>query len=60
VADGTQIFDLVSFNAPADAGGDEPQNSYELVARADYNLSDKTQMFFRFGREDLVATPEAS
>jgi hypothetical protein len=53
----TPVFGLVSFSAPADAGGDEPQNTYELVARADYNLNDKTQMFFRFGREKLLALP---
>jgi outer membrane receptor protein involved in Fe transport len=53
----TPIFGLVSFTAPADAGGDEPQNTYLLVARADYNFSDKTQMFFRFGRESLLALP---
>jgi Carboxypeptidase regulatory-like domain len=53
----TQVFGKVSYNAPVDAGGDEPQNTYTLVARADYNLSDKTQMFFRFGRESLLALP---
>jgi len=51
----TPVFGLVSFNAPADAGGDEPQNTYLLVARADYNITDKTQIFFRFGRENLLA-----
>ena len=28
-----------------------PQNTYTLVGRFDYNLSDKTQMFFRAGAE---------
>jgi hypothetical protein len=49
----TPVFGLVNFSAPADAGGDEPQNTYFLVARGDYNLSSSTQMFFRFGRESL-------
>ena len=57
VPDGTPVFGLVSFSAPVDAGGDAAQNTYLLVARADYNLSDKTQMFFRFGRESLLALP---
>jgi hypothetical protein len=52
---GTPVFGLAQFTAPADAGGDLPQNTYTLVGRADYNLSDKTQMFFRFGRESLDA-----
>ncbi len=51
----TPVLGLSPFVAPADAGGDLPQNTYTLVGRADYNLSDKTQMFFRFGRESLDA-----
>jgi len=45
------VFDTVNFTAPFDAGGDVPQNTYRLVGRADYNLNDKNQMFFRYGRE---------
>jgi hypothetical protein len=55
VAAGVPVFGLAQFTAPADAGGDLPQNTYTLVGRADYNLSDRTQMFFRFGRESLDA-----
>lgn len=51
--DTTPIFDTVNFSAPFDAGGDSPQNTYRLVGRLDLNLSDKTQMFFRAGRESL-------
>ena len=50
----TPVFGLVNYFAPFDAGGDSPQNTYALTARADYNLSDKTTMFFRYGREDLA------
>ena len=57
VPDGTPVFGLVNYIAPVDAGGDAPQNTYLLVARADYNLTDKTQMFFRFGRESLFGFP---
>jgi hypothetical protein len=48
------VFDTVNFTAPFDAGGDYPQNTYRLTGRVDYNLSDRTQMFFRAGREDQV------
>jgi Carboxypeptidase regulatory-like domain/TonB dependent receptor len=44
------VFDVVNFTAPFDAGGGTPQNTYDLVGRLDYNLSDKTQVFFRYAR----------
>jgi outer membrane receptor protein involved in Fe transport len=47
----TPIFGQVNFKANADAGGDYPQNTDRLVARVDYNLSQNTQMFFRYARE---------
>ena len=40
-----------------DAGGGLPGNQYTLVGRLDYNLTDKTQMFFRVGRENIVFVP---
>ena len=49
------IFDPVSYIVPFNDGGGPPQNSWDLVGRLDYNLSDKTQMFFRIGRERLDA-----
>ncbi len=57
VAGGTPVFGLVNYRVPADAGGDSPQNTYDLVVRADYNWTDKTQMFFRYGRENLFLFP---
>ena len=51
VAASQPIFDQVVFNVPFDAGGGAPQNRYDWIARADYNLSEKTQMFFRLGTE---------
>jgi len=51
-AGSTPIFDVIHFKAPFDAGGDVPQNTYRLVGRIDYNLSNNTQMFFRGGREN--------
>jgi hypothetical protein len=53
----TPVFGLVNYLVPADAGGDSPQNTYDLIARADYNWTDKTQAFFRYGREDLLQFP---
>jgi hypothetical protein len=53
----TPIWGLVNYFAPADAGGDSPQNTYDLIARADYNFSDRTQFTFRYGRESLAQIP---
>lgn len=53
----TPVFGLVNYRVPADAGGDSPQNTYDLIARADYNWTDKTQVFFRYGRENLLQFP---
>jgi hypothetical protein len=49
------VFDTVNFSVPFNDGGGLGQNTYSLVARADYNLNDKTQMFFRAGRESIDA-----
>jgi Carboxypeptidase regulatory-like domain/TonB dependent receptor len=44
----TPALGTVAFAAPTNAGGGFPQNAYNIVGRVDYNLNDKTQMFFRF------------
>jgi outer membrane receptor protein involved in Fe transport len=44
----TITCDQISFTAPIDAGGGLPQNTWEEVARVDYNLSDKTTLFGRY------------
>ena len=44
----TPVFDTVRYTAPGDAGGGVPQNTYNIVARADYTWSDKTSLFFRY------------
>jgi hypothetical protein len=49
----TPAVGLVNFTAPADAGGDVPQNTHRLVGRLDFNASDRNQMFFRYGLENL-------
>src|SRR5438477_758957 len=52
IPDGTPVFGLVNFAAPADAGGDLPQNTHRIVGRLDFNMTDRTQMFFRYGLEN--------
>lgn len=44
----TPALGTVAYTAPTNAGGGFPQNAYNIVGRFDYNLSDKTQMFFRY------------
>ena len=56
----TPVFDTVTFRAPFDAGGGVPENTYNLVGRLDYNLSNKTQMFFRYGRYRETDFPGAN
>ncbi len=45
---GTPVLETVGFIAPGDAGGGAPQNTYNILGRVDYNLSEKTQVFFRY------------
>jgi outer membrane receptor protein involved in Fe transport len=45
------VFDTVNFKAPFNAGGGVPENAYTFVGRIDFNWTDKTTMFFRYGRE---------
>lgn len=41
-------FGQVRFSVPSDVGAGSPQNSYQTVARVDYNYSDKTQIYGRY------------
>ncbi len=45
-----KVFDVVNFSSPFDAGGGLPQNTNDLLGRVDFNMTDKTQMFFRYAR----------
>jgi hypothetical protein len=47
-----QAFQLVRFTEPTNLGGGIPQNTYSMVARGDYNLSDKTLIYGRWAREN--------
>src|SRR5579883_3029973 len=56
-------FQKVSYTAPADSGGGNPQNTYELVGRVDYAASDKTQFYVRYAlynENDFAGTVETS
>ena len=50
----TPVLGLVDFRAPNDAGGGVPQNTYRIMGRADFNLNNSTQMFFRYVLENIV------
>ncbi len=45
---GMAAFDKVTYNVPQDAGGGTPENTLMTVARVDFNMSDKTQLFGRY------------
>ena len=53
----TPVFGVVAFQAPANAGGGNPQNTYYLVARGDYNFSDKTTMYGRYANYHEIDEP---
>ena len=42
------MFNEVTYNAPADAGGGSPQNTYDIVGNVDFNMSDKTQLSVKY------------
>jgi outer membrane receptor for ferrienterochelin and colicin len=42
-------FQQVSYTTPADSGGGTPQNTYFGVIRMDWNVTDKTSFFVRYG-----------
>ena len=46
----TPAYQTVIYNVPTDVGGGAPQNTWNNVGRIDYNLSDKTQTYFRYAR----------
>jgi hypothetical protein len=52
--DNTPAFGQVNYTVPANSGAGLPQNSYSMVARVDWNLSDKTQVYGRYALEDQV------
>ncbi|MGC9292519.1 MAG: carboxypeptidase regulatory-like domain-containing protein [Acidobacteriaceae bacterium] len=58
---GPPPFQVVNYTVPTDSGAGPPQNTWENLERIDYNLSDKTLMFFRYAldSDDLFAGTNA-
>jgi outer membrane receptor protein involved in Fe transport len=44
----TTAFDQVSWISPGDAGGGAPQNTYDIVGRVDFNITNKTTFYSRY------------
>jgi len=55
--DSLPVWGVVNFQAPANAGGGNPQNTWYLSARGDYSMSDKTQMSGRVAEYHEIDTP---
>ena len=59
----TPMFNEVTYNTAADAGGGSPQNTYDLVGNVDYNFSDKTQIsakYALYSENDFLGTIDTS
>ena len=54
---GTPMLGIVPYTAPQNAGGGLPQNTYNYIVRGDFNVSQKTSMFFRFVNYKEVDQP---
>jgi carboxypeptidase family protein/TonB-dependent receptor-like protein len=48
---GLPAFQEIRFSVPDDVGGGLPQNSYQTVARVDWNVTDATQIYGRYALE---------
>lgn len=53
----TPIFEKVSYLVPTDAGAQNPQNTYSMVHRVDWNLTDKTQFSGRYAYQNVDQFP---
>ncbi len=51
----TPVWATVNYPVPADAGGGDPRNEYQTVARVDFNLSDKTTLYGRYALQSQDA-----
>lgn len=48
LASNLPMFEKVAYSTPADAGAGMPQNTYDLVGNVDYDMTDRTQLQFRY------------
>ena len=47
-------FQEVFYTVPANSGGGFPQDNWQTVARADWNISDRTTMYGRYAYQDIT------
>ena len=57
LANSTPVFGVVNVTAPANAGGGNPGNTYNVVGRVDYTATNKTSMFGRYAIYDEQDQP---
>ena len=50
----TAVLQQVTYSTPQDVGGGTPRNEYQTVARVDYNISTKTQLYGRYALQNQV------
>jgi len=50
-------FGEARFSVPIDQGAGDPQNTYQTVARVDWNLSEKTQIYGRYALDSQKRFP---
>jgi outer membrane receptor protein involved in Fe transport len=44
----TPMFTRLAYDFPSNSGGGDPQNTYNLVGRMDWNISERTQIYGRY------------
>jgi outer membrane receptor protein involved in Fe transport len=57
------MFNEVTYNTAADAGGGSPQNTYDIVGNVDYNWNEKTQIsakYALYSENDFAGTVNTS
>ena len=53
----TPVFGQVRKSLPIDAGGGNPQDDYQFVARADWSLGQNTQVYVRYAYQNTATEP---
>ncbi len=53
----TPVFQRITYSTPKDVGGGTPENEYQSVARIDYSISSKTQLYGRYALQNQVFAP---
>ena len=54
---GPAPLELVSYSVPSNAGAGDPQSAYSILNRIDWNVSDKTLIYGRYGVFNQDALP---